>query len=159
MSPPRRRRIILHSIAANPGSTWLIVGGWLSVLAALLHIACIFGGPDWYRFFGAGEGMARAAARGEWRPVLITLAIATVLLVWAAYAFSGAGLLPRLPLLPIGLIVITAIYLLRGFVFVPLNWWRPQYTDSFALWSSLIVLVYGAVYAIGTYRAWRYLAP
>jgi hypothetical protein len=65
----------LHSVAANPGSTWLIIGGWLSVLAALLHIACIFGGPDWYRFFGAGEGMARAAARGDLRPTLITLAI------------------------------------------------------------------------------------
>src|SRR3546814_9831228 len=62
---------------------------WLSVAAALLHIACIFGGPDWYRFFGAGEGMARAAARGDLRPTLITLAIGAILLVWAAYAFSG----------------------------------------------------------------------
>ena len=30
----------MHDVAANPGSTWLIIGGWLSVLAALLHIAC-----------------------------------------------------------------------------------------------------------------------
>jgi hypothetical protein len=29
----------LHDVAAGPGSAWLIVGGWLSVLAALLHIA------------------------------------------------------------------------------------------------------------------------
>src|SRR3546814_7186468 len=72
-SRKRRRRIILPDVAANPGSTWLIIGGWLSVAAALLHIACIFGGPDWYRFFGAGEGMARAAARGDLRPKLITL--------------------------------------------------------------------------------------
>src|SRR3546814_9460437 len=113
-SRKRRRRIILPDVAANPGSHWLIVGGWLSVVAALLHIACIFGGPDWYRFFGAGEGMARAAARGDLQPTLITLAIAAVLLVWSAYAFSGAGSLPRLPLLRTGLIVITAIYLLRA---------------------------------------------
>src|SRR3546814_5357018 len=73
-SRKRRRRIILPDVAANSGSTWLIIGGWLSVAAALLHIACIFGGPDWYRFFGAGEGMARAAARGDLRPTLITLA-------------------------------------------------------------------------------------
>ncbi len=149
----------MSDVAANPGSTWLIVGGWLSVLAALLHIACIFGGPDWYRFFGAGEAMARAAARGELRPTLITLAIGAVLLVWAAYAFSGAGSLPRLPLLRTGLIVITAIYLLRAFLFVPLHFWRPQHSDSFAIWSSLIVLAYGAVYAVGIFKAWPHLAP
>lgn len=149
----------MPDVAANPGSTWLIVGGWLSVLAALLHIACIFGGPDWYRFFGAGEAMPRAAARGELRPTLITLAIGAVLLVWAAYAFSGAGSLPRLPLLRTGLIVITAIYLLRAFLFVPLHFWRPQHSDSFAIWSSLIVLAYGAVYAVGIFKAWPHLAP
>lgn len=149
----------MPDVAANPGSTWLIVGGWLSVLAALLHIACIFGGPDWYRFFGAGEAMARAAARGELWPTLITLAIGAVLLVWAAYAFSGAGSLPRLPLLRTGLIVITAIYLLRAFLLVPLHFWRPQHSDSFAIWSSLIVLAYGAVYAVGIFKAWPHLAP
>ncbi|HMP46063.1 MAG TPA: hypothetical protein PKD99_13260, partial [Sphingopyxis sp.] len=94
----------MHNVAANPGSVWLIAGGWLSVVAALAHVACIFGGPGWYRFFGAGESMARAAARGDWAPTLITLFIASVLLIWAAYAFSGAGWLPRLPLLRTGLI-------------------------------------------------------
>lgn len=147
----------MTSVAANPGSTWLLIGGELSVAAALLHIACIFGGPDWYRFFGAGEGLARAAARGDWTPTLITLAISVMLLIWAAYAFSGAGILPRLPLLRTGLVTITAIYLLRGLVFVPLHLWQPQHTDSFAIWSSAIVLFYGTVYAIGTIKAWRYL--
>lgn len=149
----------MTAIAPNPGTALLQFGGWLSVTAALLHIACIFGGPDWYRFFGAGEGMARAAARGDWTPALITLAISAILLIWAAYAFSGAGSLPRLPLLRMGLVTITAIYLLRGLVFVPLHLWRPQHSDSFAIWSSLIVFVYGAVYAVGTFKAWRHLAP
>jgi hypothetical protein len=31
--------------------------------------------------------------------------------------------------------------------------------DSFALWSSAIVLVYGLCYAIGTWRAWGRLRP
>lgn len=117
------------------------------------------GGPDWYRFFGAGESMARAAARGDLRPTLITLAIGAVLLIWAAYAFSGAGSLPHLPLLRTGLVVISAIYLLRGLIFVPLHMWRPQHTDAFAIWSSLIVLIYGVVYAAGTFKAWARLAP
>lgn len=144
-------------IAANPGTGWLIVAGCLSVAAALLHIACIIGGPEWYRFFGAGEGMARAAERGEWYPAMVTLAIAAILGIWAAYAFSGAGWLPRLPLLRTGLIVISAVYLLRGLAPVPLFLWRPQVVDSFAIWSSLIVLVYGIAYAVGTWRAWPFL--
>lgn len=154
MSRRKRRRIILSNVAANPGTSWLVIGGWLSVIAALLHIGCIIGGPDWYRFFGAGEGMARAAARGDWHPTVITSGITMVLAIWAAYAFSGAGLLPRLPLLRTGLVVISAIFLLRAFAFVPLHLWRPQHSDSFAVWSSLIVLVYGLAYAIGTWRAW-----
>ena len=149
----------MPDVTANPGSTWLLIGGGLSVAAALLHIACIFGGPDWYRFFGAGEGMARAAARGDWAPTLITLAISAILLIWAAYAFSAAGMLPRLPLLRTGLVTITAIYLLRGLIFVPLHFWRPQHTDSFAVWSSLIVFIYGTVYAVGTVKAWDDLKP
>lgn len=148
----------MPEIAAHPGSTWLLVGGGLSIIAALAHVGCIIGGPDWYRFFGAGEGMAQAAARGEWTPTLVTLVIASILLIWGAYAFSGAGWLPRLPLLRTGLVVISAIYLLRALVFVPLNLSTRQYSDSFAIWSSLIVLVYGAVYAIGTVKAWRYLS-
>ncbi len=145
------------STAANPGSTLLLIGGWLSVAAALLHIGCIIGGPDWYRFFGAGEAMAQAAARGDWMPTLLTLGIATILAIWATYAFSGARWLPRLPLLRTALVTISAIYLLRGVIVVPLHLWRPQLTDAFAVWSSLIVLVYGIAYAVGTWRAWPFL--
>ena len=137
----------------------LILAGCLSALAALLHVAVIFGGPDWYRFFGAGEGMARAAERGEWTPVVVTLGIATVLAIWAAYAFSGAGAIVRLPLLRTGLCLITAIYLGRAAAFVPLQMVRPDLSDAFALWSSLIVLVFGLTYAIGTWRAWPHLRP
>lgn len=136
-----------------------MVGGWLSVAASLLHIGCIIGGPDWYRFFGAGEEMAQAAARGEWMPAIVTAGIAMVLAIWAAFAFSGAGRIMRLPLLRTGLIVISAIYLLRGLILLPLLLLKPQLVDSFAIWSSLIVLAYGLAYATGTWRAWPHLKP
>lgn len=149
----------MADVAAHPGSSWLLAGGGLSIVAALAHLACIFGGPEWYRFFGAGEAMARAAGRGEWMPTLVTLAIAAMLLVWAGYALSGAGWLPRLPLLRTGLVLITAIYLLRALAFVPLNMVTRNYSDGFAIISSLIVAIYAALYAIGTLKAWRHLAP
>lgn len=140
------------------GNRWLVVAGLLSAAAALLHIAVIVGGPDWYRFFGAGEGMARAAQRGSWVPVVITLGIATILAIWSAYAFSGAGLIPRLPLIRTGLVTISAIYLARGLLLFPTLVLKPQLIDAFTVWSSLIVLVYGVAYAVGTWRAWAVLS-
>ncbi len=126
----------------------------LSAAAAVLHVAIIFGGPDWYRFFGAGEGMARAAEQGSSRPALVTCTIAAVLLVWALYAFSGAGLVRRLPLLRTALTAISAVYLLRGLAPLPMLILKPQLVDSFVIWSSLAGLVYGLAYAVGTWTAW-----
>lgn len=130
------------------------------MIAALLHLACIAGGPDWYRFFGAGEGVAQAAARGEAAPVLMTLGIAAVLGLWAAYAFSGAGRIMRLPFLRTALIAISTIYLARGLMgLAPASaWGRPDLSTRFVIWSSAIVFIYGLAYALGTWRAWPILS-
>jgi hypothetical protein len=124
----------------------------------LLHLATIVGGADWYRFFGAGEDMARMAEEGSMLPALITLAITVLLAIWSAYAFAGAGLLRRLPLMRTALVAIAAIYLLRALTLVPLALLRPDLLTPFDLWSSLIVLIYGLCYAIGTWRAWPILS-
>jgi hypothetical protein len=139
------------------GSKWLIVGGTLSAAAAILHLAVVAGGPSWYRFFGAGEGMARAAERGSSTPALVTLAIAATLMVWALYAFSGAGIIRRLPLLRTALILISGVYLLRAFALLPTLILRPELVDTFGLVSSLVVLAYGLAYSIGTWTRWSAL--
>ena len=136
---------------------WLIVGGCLSLAASLLHIGCIIGGPAWYRFFGAGEGMARAAERGDIYPALVTLAIAVLLAIAAAYAFAGAGMIRHLPLMRTALVVITAVYLLRGLMIIPIAI-TPAVQSPFNIWSSLIVLAYGIFYAVGTWKAWPSLS-
>ncbi len=136
-----------------------MLGGSLSLAAGLSHLACVAGGPKWYRFFGAGEQIARAAERGSWMPVLVTSAIAGVLLLWAAYGFAAAGILPRLPLMRLALVAITAVYLARGLVlFFPSALRRPDLSPRFLMWSSLIVLVIGIVHVIGTWRAWPNLS-
>jgi len=136
---------------------WLVAGGVLSAGAALLHVAIIFGGPGWYRFFGAGERLAHAAEMGSVRPPVYALGIALALLVWALYAFSGAGRIRRLPLLRTGLVTISAIYLLRALAPIPMLIAMPEKVDAFVLWSSIAVLVYGLCYAVGTWIAWPHL--
>lgn len=142
----------------KPGANkWLVAGGWLSIIASLLHIACIFGGGDWYRFFGAGEEMASADEAGHWMPAIMTSGIALILAIWAAYAFSGAGLIRRLPLIRTALVIISTIYLLRGLFIIPIMI-EPAMRSTFNIWSSLIVLGYGMAYAIGTRLAWPQLS-
>jgi len=88
---------------------FLLAAATLSALASALHLGCIVFGATWYRFFGAGERMARLAIAGSWYPAVVTSAIATVLAVWELYALSGAGVIPRLPLTRTALCIITAI--------------------------------------------------
>jgi hypothetical protein len=136
---------------------WLIAGAVLSGVAGLLHLAIIFGGAPWYRFFGAGERMARAAEAGQWYPTVVTLGIAGVLLAWAAYALAGAGVIALLPLLKPALVAITAVYLLRGILFVPALMLKTGAATPFALWSSLICLGFGLVHLLGVAQGWQRL--
>ncbi len=138
---------------------YLKIAGALSLFASAMHIAIIFGGASWYRFFGAGEQMARMAEQGLIQPTLITLFIASVLAVWGAFAWSGAGLLPEFPFVKIVLILITAVYLLRGVVglVAPFITDHPQIAQnsvSFWVWSSIICLMFGLVHLKGVFGKW-----
>ena len=145
------------------GAAQLIVAAVLSFIASLLHVAIVFGGPDWYRFFGAGEGMATLAEKGSSQPTLITLGIAAILSVWGLYALSGAGVILKLPLLRLALSIITFIYLARGIagLVLPFVSNHPVITqNSVAFWlvSSVICIVFGLFYLYGTLNSWARLS-
>jgi hypothetical protein len=135
----------------------LVAAGLGSAAASVLHLACIAGGPDWYRWLGAGEKMGRAAERGSWYPPLVACAIAAVLAVWSAYAFSAAGLMVRLPLARTALVLISAVLIARAALFFVRTSWRPDLSLGFMAWSSAIVLALGLVFAIGAWQAWSAL--
>lgn len=137
----------------------LLGGAVLSVMAALLHVGCIFFGPSWYRFFGAGERMAQLSAAGHITPILVTSGIAAVLAVWSLYALSGAGVIPRLPLVRTALCLITGIYLLRGLAGFVLAAVAPgERSVAFWCWSSAICLGIGVLHLVGTRQAWLQLS-
>jgi hypothetical protein len=138
---------------------WLLCGGLLTAGASLLHVGIILGGPEWYRFFGAGDQMAWLAARGSPYPALITTGIAAVLGVWALYALSGAGAIRRLPFLRPALALIAAICLARGALGVPLvllvdDPYAAQLRErmTFMAVSSAVCICLGLCYAVGAAR-------
>jgi hypothetical protein len=136
------------------GAQALIAGGTLTAIAAVAHLACIVMGAPAYRFMGAGEHMARAVEAGKLKPTLVTLAIAAVLLGWAIYAFSGAGVIGPLPFTGFVLPAACAVYLARAVGFPLLKPRFPENSTAFWLWSSGICLVLGLLYAFGSIHVW-----
>lgn len=135
-----------------PGNTFLFIAGFASLVIAILHIAFVVVGPAAYRYFGAGETMARMAEEGSLFPHFLTLLVAGVFAVFALYGFSGSSLLSPLPFLRPALFLIGAIYTLRGLVvFYALYEIR---TDSGPegvkhLLFSLVALALGILYLAG----------
>ena len=101
--------------------------------------------------------MAALAEADHWYPTVVTALIAGVLLVWALYALSGAGVIRRLPLLRTVLCGVTAVYLLRGVAFVPLMPLFPGNSATFWVVSSAICLAFGLVHLAGLRQAWSRL--
>ncbi len=137
---------------------YLLAAAICCFAAALAHLGCIVFGGDWYRFFGAGEQMARMAEQGLWYPTVVTAVIVLLLLVWALYALSGAGAIKRLPLTKLALLLISSLFLLRGVSFVGLIPIFPENSLTFWFVSSAICLLIGGLFAVGCWQQWSVLS-
>lgn len=135
--------------------TLLVLAGTFSLALAFLHVEIIYVGAPAYRFFGAGEQMAVWSEAGSLLPTMLTLAVALVLAVFAAYAFSGAGLIRDLPFLRIGLWAIGGVLTLRGLAVIcqtaQLMWGQPG--PAREMFFSLVSLALGFVYLAGAHGA------
>ena len=141
----------------RPGRTWLAAAATMSFAASALHIGCILGGADWYRFFGAGEQMARLDEAGSLRPAALTFVIAAILAGWGLFALSAAGMTSRVPLLRTGLLAIIVVLFARTALFFVPSTWDPDDTVEFMAVSSAIVAMMGIIFAIGTLKSWPLL--
>ena len=141
--------------AARP---WLLAAAAISIAASALHFACIVFGAPLYRAVGAGERMAHMVERGRILPHIYAAGIGTVIAVWALYALAAAGLLPRLPLMKPALVSISIVLLARGLGYPVMRVWRPDLSQTFLLWSSAIVTLYGLCFAVGAWKAWPALS-
>lgn len=131
----------------------------MSLVASLVHLAAIIGGPNWFRWIGAGERIARRVETGDKSPIILTVGIAAALMVIAIAAFAGAGIIRPIPLTRFVLILASAVYLARGMaLFAPKLLRRPDLSPAFVVVSSAIVLIMGIAYAAGTALQWPHLS-
>jgi len=106
---------------------------------------------------GAGERMARAIEAGKVRPAVVTLVVAAMLLVWSAYALSGAGVIDRLPFTKFVLLAVCGVYLARAVGFPLLKPAFPENSNTFWWVSSGVCLVIGLLHAVGFASLWATL--
>jgi hypothetical protein len=90
---------------------------------------------------------------------LIGEGAALILVIFGLYALSGAGSIRHLPLLRLGLIGISSLYLLRGLFFILTLLVILGILEGDILFqgviSDLIFLVAGITYAVGTILNWK----
>ncbi len=141
------------------GANLLALAGFMSLAVAAFHVVAAFE-PRLQANFGAPE---RLIAAGPLAIGAAALALAAVFAAWGAYGFSGAGWLPRLPLLSVALVAIGAVYFLRGLLLGPQllaatgRLRRKIPTDPQRVASSAVSLAIGVVYLAGTATAWSQL--
>jgi hypothetical protein len=138
----------------------LIVSGIICFIIAILHIIIVFLGSDAYVYFGAGNEMARMDREGSIFPMLSTLFIASVFGLFGFYGFSGAGVIRKLPLIKTMLLIISSLFFVRGLLFF-VQLFQIIFSQSYEpvrfLFFSLLALITGIMFSIGTYLVWRKL--
>ena len=142
------------------GNSWLKLGAMLSFAIALLHVVIIFLGAPAYRYFRAGEEMATMAESGSLVPAVITFVIVIIFTLFGCYALSAAGVIRRLPFLAPALVIIGAIYTLRGvgaIVQVILLMSGATFLELRDGVFSSVALLIGIIHLVGAKLNWKIL--
>jgi hypothetical protein len=98
---------------------FLLAGGIISALISIFHIILALK-PALYQFVAPDQNspLSQMAQQGSSTTTIASIVLVAIFATWAVVAFSGAGLLRRLPLVNTGLVIIAAVYLLRS-LFLP----------------------------------------
>lgn len=142
----------------NPPSRWLTAAAVLCFGIALLHVAIIFMGPDAYAYFGAPE-LGAAERRGSVMPDVVTAVLVLIFATFGVYALAGAGRIRRLPLLRVALVLIGAVFTLRGLALFPevVQLASGAGTPPRMAVFSLVSLITGVAFLAGTLPRWTRL--
>lgn len=140
----------------NNKNPFLILAAALSFGIAVFQAVISFV-PEWCAAFGLGDELVS-------NPLLLLAAGLGMTLVFSAcgfYALSGAGIIRRLPLLRTGLLLIGAVYLLRGLpivlqILVVLNVLPSQGpVPAIYLMVFLVAFLTGLAFLIGLVVGWK----
>lgn len=141
------------------GHLGFLVGAGIALFGALIHWVAPLLGPDWYAFLTAPQWVIDSARNRTLTAPVGAAVIGCLMFACALYAFSGAGLIRRLPLARTGLTIIFSICLLRGILVVPLMVRAPNMLSTFDIVGSMLWFIAGVAFLVGTTKNWSRLRP
>ena len=133
----------------------ILIGAYLNILIAILHILCLYKASYFFEITGVGENMRRNAEIYPLLPYVITLVVAIIFFVFGLYGLSAAGRFRKLPFLKVGVFSIAVIYLIRGIIGCIINIFKEEPFLWYHLIFSLFALVIGVFYLLGGWEIKR----
>lgn len=95
-------------------SKLLVIAGVIAAATAIWHWLCIIGGLSWYAFAHAPPPILESVRQGTLLAPAGAFIIGLLFLSCTMFAFSGAGLTRKIPLLKSALATIALLCLVRG---------------------------------------------
>ncbi len=131
---------------------FLLAAG-ISLFCAVIHFATPLLGPEWYAFLQAPPKVVASAQAGGLLAPTSALLIGLLMMVCAAYALAGAGVLRWLPLAQMVQGTVAAVCLLRGLLVLPYLYKFPDRFWTFDVVASLIWVAAGFAFLLGIMNA------
>lgn len=135
---------------------FLIAAG-ISVFGALIHWIAPLMGVDWYMFLTSPQWVVQSARAQTWPAPAGAAGIGGLMFLCGAYACSGAGLIARIPFLRSALCTISLLCTVRGALIFPLLIRVPERLSTFDIAASLVWLIAGICFTVGTSIRWKAL--
>jgi hypothetical protein len=147
-----KRRYVLNGVShlsINYKFKLLILAGIIAGLSAVWHLLCIVGGPSWFIFARAPSVIITSAQQGTLLAPIGTIIVAALMFSCTIYAFSGAGLIRKIPLLKSALVTISILCLLRVVVVAP-SLLYSSFADTWQVIATSVWLFVGVCFLLGS---------
>ena len=130
-------------------SKLLISAGFVASASAIWHLLCIIGGPKWFAFARAPQQIIDSSQQGTLLAPIGTIIVASLMFACTVFAFSGAGLMCKVPLLKSALITISILCIVRALIAIP-TFVNSAGLDIWQIIASSVWFYVGISFAAGS---------
>jgi hypothetical protein len=141
------------------GNICLQIGGIFSLAFAVFQVSAIWWPQKLLIYFG---GPVNMQAENPVCYIVVCLCVGILVGLCGLYALSGAGKFRQLPFLRTVLVVVAAVFILRGFLIIPIlkiMFTNPENTVFRFLVFSIIALGVGIIHLVGVIRLFKHGRP
>lgn len=143
--------MILSMSRRHFGVVLLSLVAAIAVVTVIAHMSCIYLGPSCFSAQLAPVAIVESAKEGTWLAPIGTLVVSSVFLLCALYVLSAAKLMFPVPMLRLGIIVISCLCIFRGIATIPMLAIVPEAATLFAKIAGVVWFSSGLSCALGYY--------